>query len=53
MNFAFEMKVGYLKKNHDLQIVPKCNLLKMGVAYHYSNGHPACTVEHFANIFTV
>ena len=25
-------------------------ILKIG--YHYSNGHPVCTVEHFANIFT-
>ena len=56
MSLAFEMKFfasenEIILKRHDLQVVPKCKFLKWG--YHFSNGHPACTVEHFANIFTV
>ena len=40
-----------ISKSHDLQIVQKCEFWKWG--HHYSNGHPARTVEHYANIFTV
>ena len=54
MSLAFEMKTfsvlkGVILKSHKLcQIVNFENL-----EYNYSNWHPACTVEHFVNIFTV
>ena len=55
MRMAFEMKTfcvrnGVISKSHGSQVVPKCEFLKWG--YHYSSQHPACTVEHFVNIFT-
>ena len=56
MSLAFEMKrfareSGLFKKSW-LTNCTKMRILKKK-GYHYSNEHPACTVEHFANIFTV
>ena len=49
-NVCFACEMGLFQKVMTHKLCQNANFWKRG--YHFSSKHPACTAEHFVNIFT-